>query len=422
MPRSGDGVWTDIPNIIAVPGQTIESADWNNYRADLRDNEFNAARPITAGGTGATNATDALTNLGGVGQANFLGAFSIGDGFYSARDISSVDGTWLRRDGAIYDIADYPTLGALFPALPAGLVFSSLFAASAIVRGIGYGNGVVIAVGEGGLILTSTDNGANFTIQPSGVTDRLRAVAYGNGKFVIVGETSGGGSGVRLIADESDLSVWTASSATNPIQDIVFANTLFVTVSSGLDIETSNNGSSWTGRTSAITTGGLRSVTYGGGRFIIAGDGASSGRQIQTSVDGVSWTQTNFATTYVGFTSVNYANGNAIITTSTGGAIFSSNLTTWTSRAVASGSLNGATYIDGFWVVVGNAGTFYSQNQVSWSVNTNYPSLDIVAVGDTAYQAGFSPNQIIRSVVADSGQFQVPNDDPNYGWIKAEDA
>lgn len=64
MPRDVDGVWTDIPNITAVPGEVIESADWNNYRADLRDNEFNAVRPVTAGGTGASSILGAKTALG----------------------------------------------------------------------------------------------------------------------------------------------------------------------------------------------------------------------------------------------------------------------------------------------------------------------------------------------------------------------
>jgi hypothetical protein len=64
MPRDSNGVWTDIPNIEAVPGQTIESADWNGYRADLRDNEFNVPRPIEQGGTGASTAEQARINLG----------------------------------------------------------------------------------------------------------------------------------------------------------------------------------------------------------------------------------------------------------------------------------------------------------------------------------------------------------------------
>lgn len=62
MPRSSD-VYTLPTNYLAVTGEQIVAAQHNNPLEDLRDDN-NAARPIVAGGTGATVASDARDNLG----------------------------------------------------------------------------------------------------------------------------------------------------------------------------------------------------------------------------------------------------------------------------------------------------------------------------------------------------------------------
>lgn len=63
MPRNGSGVYSKPAGTTAVPNTTIESAKFNSVVDDLVA-DANAARPITAGGTGATNAADARDNLG----------------------------------------------------------------------------------------------------------------------------------------------------------------------------------------------------------------------------------------------------------------------------------------------------------------------------------------------------------------------
>jgi len=62
MPRSGGGIYSKgSPSV--VTGTTIQSAAYNTTIDDLVT-DANAARPISAGGTGAANAADARTNLG----------------------------------------------------------------------------------------------------------------------------------------------------------------------------------------------------------------------------------------------------------------------------------------------------------------------------------------------------------------------
>jgi hypothetical protein len=55
------------------------------------------------------------------------------------------------------------------------------------LRGITYGNGLFVAVGSDGTILTSPD-GINWMARTSGTSNGLIGVAYGNGLFVAVGE------------------------------------------------------------------------------------------------------------------------------------------------------------------------------------------------------------------------------------------
>jgi hypothetical protein len=62
MPRDGSGIYTKpFPDVVA--GTTIESAVHNGTVADV-ETDLNAPRPIVAGGTGASNVSTALFNLG----------------------------------------------------------------------------------------------------------------------------------------------------------------------------------------------------------------------------------------------------------------------------------------------------------------------------------------------------------------------
>lgn len=62
MPRIS-GVYSLPSGTTAVSGTTVASAPYNAFLTDLV-NDLNASRPVTAGGTGASNASDARSNLG----------------------------------------------------------------------------------------------------------------------------------------------------------------------------------------------------------------------------------------------------------------------------------------------------------------------------------------------------------------------
>lgn len=75
MPRNGSGVYSKPAGTTAVTGTTIESAKYNSVVDDLVE-DANAARPVVAGGTGATTAAGATTALSAVsyGSAQSLSA------------------------------------------------------------------------------------------------------------------------------------------------------------------------------------------------------------------------------------------------------------------------------------------------------------------------------------------------------------
>jgi len=98
MPRNVSGVFSLVPGTAAVSGDTIRAADYNALTQDIAA-DLNAPRPVTSGGTGATNMADARTNLGAtaVGDALFtaadaaavktnLGATTVGDALFTAAD------------------------------------------------------------------------------------------------------------------------------------------------------------------------------------------------------------------------------------------------------------------------------------------------------------------------------------------------
>lgn len=121
---------------------------------------------------------------------------------------------------------------------------------------IASGNGLLVTVGEGGTILTSTD-GRTWTRRASGTTDWLVAVTYGAGQFVAVGDRG------RILLSPDGLA-WTPALATNTTQrlnNVLHAANLFVAVGEAGTILTSSDARTWTPRDSGVT-GWLRGLAF----------------------------------------------------------------------------------------------------------------------------------------------------------------
>lgn len=91
MPRDGSGVYSAPAGTTATAGTTIESAKYNAFINDLVT-DANTARPVVAGGTGATTAAAALTNLGLTATAAELNVLDGIPGTLTATEIGYLDG------------------------------------------------------------------------------------------------------------------------------------------------------------------------------------------------------------------------------------------------------------------------------------------------------------------------------------------
>ena len=135
---------------------------------------------------------------------------------------------------------------------------------SSTLIAVTYGNGMFVAVGESGSIVTSTD-GITWTKQTLKDRSILNAVTYGNGMFVAVGENN-------LSVRSTDGITWTSSSTPDRIlKSITYGNGMFVAVGYTRGIATSTDGKTWTSQTSPVSTD-FKSVTYGNGMFVAVGE------------------------------------------------------------------------------------------------------------------------------------------------------
>jgi phage terminase large subunit-like protein len=251
--------------------------------------------------------------------------------------------------------------------------------------GVTYRDGLFVAVGVGGTILTSPD-GATWTRRTSGTRNWLTGVTYGNGTFVAVG--FGG-----IILTSPDGVTWTvqASATSNGLLGVTYGNGTFVAVGFGGIILTSPDGVTWTVQASGMGNS-LYGVTNRDGLFVAVGDRGT----ILTSPDGVTWTvqASGMGNSLYGLYGVTYENGTFVAVGERGTILTSPDGVTWTRRTSAtSNGLLGVTYGNGTFVAVGGRGTILtSPDGVTWTVQasgmgnslygvTNRDGL-FVAVGD----------------------------------------
>jgi hypothetical protein len=160
-----------------------------------------------------------------------------------------------------------------------------------------YGNGSIVAITTGGLIMHSTNTGSAWATRTRANTNTLRSVGYGNGVFVIVGENG-------AIQTSTDAITWTnrTTANTQTMFGVTYGNGVYVAVGNSGAIQTSTDAITWTNRTSA-SANTLNYVCYGNNKFVAVGNSV-----IQTSTDAITWTLSEPIS--VSLTSVNViANG-----------------------------------------------------------------------------------------------------------------
>jgi hypothetical protein len=202
------------------------------------------------------------------------------------------------------------------------------------LNNVAYGAGTFVAVGNGGTIVTSSDEGTNWTAQTSGVIADLRGVSYITNSvtniFIVTGtsgtiltssdgitwtvQTSGvvtalycscptyaagvyvvGGAG-GVFLTSPDAATWTAqaSGITRDINSLAYATNNFVAACSYGYILTSPAAITWTRQISPFGSDNSSSrtyytVVYANGSFVMAGSTSAYACAIQSSTDGTNW-------------------------------------------------------------------------------------------------------------------------------------
>ncbi len=129
------------------------------------------------------------------------------------------------------------------------------------------GNGLLVAAGYEGTIMTSLD-GREWTRQESGTTQSLYTLTHGGGLFVAAGSR-----GALTVSEDGTNWVAVNSGTLNPLFGSAYGNGLWV-VAGGSNILVSANGFQWNNRPSPILPKAfLNSIAYGAGRFVGVGAG-----------------------------------------------------------------------------------------------------------------------------------------------------
>ncbi|MGB8259281.1 MAG: chitobiase/beta-hexosaminidase C-terminal domain-containing protein [Terracidiphilus sp.] len=177
-----------------------------------------------------------------------------------------------------------PCNGAIaqdFPKLNLSLGFVTPLSFSPVVTpGITWAGSQWVAVSGNGGIYTSSD-GAAWTTHPTGITRNLKAVASSGSMLVAVG------SGGTILTSTNCGSTWKAQSsgAKSTLTAVIWSGTQFAAVGMGGTIVTSPNGTAWTVRASG-TVWPLQGVTWSGSLFVAVGISGT----VVTSGDGITWT------------------------------------------------------------------------------------------------------------------------------------
>lgn len=220
---------------------------------------------------------------------------------------------------------------------------------------IAYGDGVFVAVGEGGAAAFSGDGETWFSLSiPAGVD--LNGVAYGNSVWVVAGD-----SDTAFVSE--DLETWTpVVIGGGNCHDLTFGNGKFYAATLTAGIQTSINGASWTSAY-APTSEAIMTIDFLNGLFIAQSDPlfSASGKML-LSTNGAAWNSVTLANGVAGKAA--YGNGKWVFPltrkfyrfTQTNGGDLASVDTSYNTNAMG---FIGGKFMDGDYYV--------SSDAVSWS-------------------------------------------------------
>jgi len=241
--------------------------------------------------------------------------------FTASISISDVATQWTVRAYRKYSIAAFlngkyaviPTFDSVILTSDDGLAYEGHHAGitfSGTLHAITYGNETYVAVGDNGVILTSPDL-IFWAQRNSGTSAHLYDVTYGAGIFVAVG------AGGTILTSRDGLTWMPRSSpVTHDIPTVAYGNNMFVSVTRA-NLLTSSDGITWEALPKPFSRPDyIQELAFGGGRFVVVGEGTDGHGYGAMSPDGLNWSQ-NLAHFYPIY-AVTYGDGSFFALTSNG--------------------------------------------------------------------------------------------------------
>lgn len=267
---------------------------------------------IAAGKWGTVySSTDAINwSSVGMGGSDYLYGAAYGGGKYVLVGMDSVNSTWV---GVIHSSTN-------------GTTWTQRRSDGPVLRDVKYIDGNFYAVGDEGLILTSTDASTWLPVASGiGSNLNLNSIAYGNGQYVIVGAASNSTQATILTSTDGSSWVNTSSGAGTEqgFFEVEYLNNLFVAGGFYTRIRYSLDGGATFQSNRTSDHERITAFAYGNGVYFAAGtdlDNSSAATSL-VSTDGKNWSELS-ATQMGGNEAVFY--NNTFITVHESGEIWQS--------------------------------------------------------------------------------------------------
>lgn len=216
------------------------------------------------------------------------------------------------------------------------------------LNAIAYGNGLFVAVGSDGVIITSS-NGENWELQDSGTSQILFNVAWCGNQFVSVGNKG-------TILTSPDGITWTkqnSGTSYSTYYSVGYNGSLLVATSSNHIRYSSDNGITW--HLVSIDFPEytrLTAITSDGTQFVAVGDRGVA----VTSTDGTDWTEQNTPVSSI-LNAIVFTNSQYVVVGHAGTVLTSGNGIDWDEQSTpTNNNLNDIVWDGSQYVAVGNPG------------------------------------------------------------------
>lgn len=230
---------------------------------------------------------------------------------------------------------------------------------------IAWNGALYVGVGAGGTGVGVSLDAKNWTSHIFGDNYEIYGVGYGNGLFMAVGRYSSGTDSVYVAETSTNGIIWDEHvlSAPDVPTAVAWGPSRFITVGNNGCLLSSSNGSSWSD-SNAVSLSTLNAITQGEGQFVVVGEEGA----ILTSPDAVVWTLRALRPGYI-LRDVVFSAGRYVAVGWWDTIVSSLDGIIWTYNTAGTGShLQGVTFANGQFVAVGYGVAATSPDGVSWTV------------------------------------------------------